>query len=215
MWARVAPTAVMATSCLFVARHADAHVIDTPDERATVDLAKHVRNHTRENLLRAVPYLRAMIRAPGERLATDYGGVFAVDTSASIIEEWGLCNAAIALRGATEGINPIYGKSCPSCVAEAVPDYFHTVVPLRRTKTAYRDIGGVVRDVFLGQLIGRTIDWKRDYAVGRVVDGEAGEALWFLERRRAGVRLVPRAQDGMSVEYPFEPGGTEVGTAQR
>lgn len=202
--ARVVPAGAMAWACVFVARHADAHEIETAEERAVVVRAAQELTHTRDNLLRAIPLMRAIVRQPGDRLATDYGGVFAVYTDASVIEYWGLCNEAIALRGGLEGINPIYGKSCPRCIAEASPDYFHVGAPLRRSPRAFRNIDEVLRNVFLSSSIGRYIDWKRDYAVGRATDVAEGDALWFLERRRAGAPLETRTRGGIVVDYPFE-----------
>ncbi|MBI5533614.1 MAG: hypothetical protein HY898_12920 [Deltaproteobacteria bacterium] len=80
-----------------------------------------------------------------------------------IIEYWGLCNASVAKRGSTSGINPIYGKACPECIAEAVPDYFHTMIPLRRARDAYKDQESVIRDVFVpGAQTGLELSWSRD-----------------------------------------------------
>lgn len=211
-WVRPVPAAVMAWCCLFVARHADAATIDTPQERSNLARADQELIHTRDNLLDSRALVAAIIRRPGERLVTDYGGIFAVYTDASIIEMWGLCNADIALHGGREGIHPIYGKSCPKCIADAGPDYFHTGTPLRRAPDAYKDIGGVVRDVFLGGTLDRLLDFKKNFAVGRVLDPKHNQSLWFLERRRPGVQLQPReARTGMLVDYPFEPGGVRPG----
>lgn len=77
-----------------------------------------------------------MQRRPGERVATDYGGVFGYFGDASIIEVWGLCNARIAREGDTSGINPIYGKTCVACYRDLDPEYFHTMVPLLRAPDA-------------------------------------------------------------------------------
>lgn len=207
-WARTVPAAVMGWCCFFTARHADAATIDTAQERATLDRADQEFSHTRKHLLESRSMVSAILRRPGERLVTDYGGVFAVYTDASIIEMWGLCNADIALHGGREGIHPIYGKSCPKCIADAGPDYFHTMTPLRRAPDAFKDINAVVREVFLGGSVDRLVDFKRNFAVGRVFDPKRNEALWFLERRRPGVPLEPRgAGGGLLVDYPFEPGG--------
>lgn len=214
LWARAVPAAVISWCCFFCARHADGTTVDTPQEKSNLDRAAHELKHTRDQLLDSRPMIAAILRRPGERLVTDYGGVFALYTNASVIESWGLCNVDIALNGGMDGIHPVYGKSCPSCIAAANPDYFHTTTPLRRSPDAFRDVGGVVREVFLGSLLDRILDFRRNYAVGRVLDSGRGEALWFLERRRPDLRLEAReTTTGLVVEYPFERGG-RLGTAQ-
>ncbi len=208
-WTRAVPALVAGWCCVFSARHADATTVDTPQERAVLGLAAAVTAHTHDNLLASRAMMRAIVRSPGDRLVTDYGGVFGLYTDASVIEMWGLCNADIALHGGRDGITPVYGKSCPKCVADAAPDYFHTMIPLQRSAGAFKNIDEVVKAVFLGTLLAKYIDFRKEFAVGRVRDTAAGRALWFLERRRPNIALVPRdAQPGLVVDYPFESGGT-------
>lgn len=189
----------------FVAVRIDGHSIDSTRERDKINDAAEVARHTHAELLAALPLLRWVLRAPGERLVTDYGGVFSFHTDASIIEMWGLCNSRIALQGNTKGINPVYGKTCPRCYRDFDPDYFHTKTPLVRDLDAFRNHRAVIKSVFQGPAIDRQIDLRYWYATGRVVEIATGKALYFLERRRPGfdlVRRVPRS--GIVVEYPFE-----------
>lgn len=188
----------------FVAVHAHAASVDSAEERDKLGLAVHSEKHTRENLLGAADLLRWVVRRPGDRLVTDYAGVFSVYTDAQIIDMWGLCNADIALHGGIEGINPIYGRSCAECYARLDPDYFHVVVPLVRDRHAFSSQRAVIDAIFQGWAIDRVIDLQRQFVVGRVVEERTGRALWFLERKRVGRPLVPRSPSpGIGVDYPF------------
>jgi hypothetical protein len=199
-------TATLALGCaLWTGTHANAGVVSTSFERDKLALAVHVKNHTLNNLLASVPLMRWVPRRAGDKLVTDYAGVFSVFTDAAIIDMWGLCQKDIALRGGARGINPIYGKECAECYADIEPDYFHVVVPIVRGPEAYHSIEEIVRDIFQGPAIDRVIDLKRNYVVGRVVDDEEQKALWFLEKRRLGLDLVSREPaPGISIDYPFE-----------
>lgn len=189
----------------FFGVHAHMASIDTPEERSKLGEAEHTKKHTRDNLLNAMDLARFIIRKPGEKLVSDYAGVFAVFTEAQVIDMWGLCNADIALQGSTEGINPIYGKECARCYAWLKPDYFHVNVPLVRSVDEIRSHARVIEQVFQGHAIDRVIDLRRKFASGRVVETRTGRALWFLERRRPGVPLEPRTPaPGIRVDYPFE-----------
>ena len=120
--ARVAGFALMLAALGFYGRHAHAAWVDTQQERAKLSEAAHVKRHTVANLIPAMDLARWVIRKPGERLVTDYAGVFAVFTEAHVIDMWGLCNQDIALKGGIQGINPIYGKECARCYPELDPD---------------------------------------------------------------------------------------------
>lgn len=188
----------------FVAVHMYAGSIDSAEEREKLGLAKHTEHHTRSNLIENADLMRYVIRRPGERLVTDYAGVFSVMTEAHIIDMWGLCNADIALHGGIDGINPIYGKECAECYARLDPEYFHVVVPIVRGESSFRSKREVIDAVFQGWAIDRVIGLQRGFVVGRVLERKTGRTLWFLEKKRAGLSYaerVPRA--GLVIDYPF------------
>jgi hypothetical protein len=188
-----------------VALRMHAGYVDGPEERGKLRDARNSITHTHKNLLRNADLMRHVLRRPGERLATDYAGVFAVETDAEIIDMWGLCNADIALNGGAEGINPEYGKECSKCYAQLQPDYFHVVVPIVRSVNSFSNVHQVIGEVFQGRAIDRVIDLTHKYAVGRVVEESTGRALWFLERKRASMpRQRRNVAPGIRVEYPFE-----------
>lgn len=199
-------TVSLALGCaLWTGTHANSGLVTTGFERSKLALAVHVKDHTRNNLLAAVPLMRWVPRSAGDKLVTDYAGVFSVFTDAAVIDMWGLCQKDIALRGGVRGINPIYGKECAECYADIEPDYFHVGVPIVRGLDAFHSIDEVVKSIFQGAAIDRVIDLKRNFAVGRVVDHEEGKALWFLERRKLGRRLISRKPTlGITIDYPFE-----------
>jgi hypothetical protein len=119
-----------------------------------------------------------------------------------------LCNRDIALYGNTEGINPIYGKTCIECYRKFDPDYFHVMTPIVRGPNDFQDQRSVITQVFQGWALNRVIDLYNRYATGRVLEPATGRALWFLEKRRPQNKLVPRTRsDGFVIDYPFEPGG--------
>jgi hypothetical protein len=178
---------------------------DTPIEASKLGHAEHVKRHTRENLLGSVDLARYLVRQPGERLVSDYAGVFAVFTDANIIDMWGLANAQIARFGGKEGINSIYGKECAACYPSLDPDYFHVTVPLVRKPRAFRSERSVVREIFQSSAIGRYLDLEHDFAAGYVLETATERAFWFLERRREGRTLEAReVAPGIRVVYPFE-----------
>jgi hypothetical protein len=187
-----------------VALRMHAGSVDSGGERAKLTDAQNTRAHTLNNLVRSADLMRHVLRRPGERLATDYAGVFALKTDAEVIDMWGLCNADIALHGGTEGINPEYGKECARCYARLQPDYFHVMVPIVRQPTTFSSIDQVIDSVFQGGAIDRFIDLRHQYAVGRVVELATGRTLWFLERKRAGLPRHERGvAPGIRVDYPF------------
>ncbi|MEO7032888.1 MAG: hypothetical protein ABI335_03645, partial [Polyangiaceae bacterium] len=192
----------------FCGEHMHSRWVDTPVERDKLGTAKGVEQHTVDNLLAVTDLMALVVRRPGERLVTDYAGVFSVFTNAQIIDMWGLCNVDIALHGGTEGINPIYGKECAACYKRSKPDYFHANVPMARSETAFHSVPEILGGIFEGAAIDRVIHLRRDFAGGRVVEEATGRALWFLERRRPGLPLVTRHPlPGFRVDYPFEAGG--------
>lgn len=199
-------TATLAVCCaLLMGLWASAAVVNTRVEGWKLTRAEELADHTRNNLLSVVPLMRWVPRSAGDKLVTDYAGVFSVFTHAAIIDMWGLCQKDIALRGGAVGINPIYGKECAECYVDIDPDYFHVGVPIVRGTDAFHSIEEVVQNIFQGAAIDSAINLKRNYVVGRVVDEEAQEALWFLEKRRSGRRVALRKPaPGISVDYPFE-----------
>ncbi len=201
---RVAAGLTLAASLAFTGVHVHAASTDSPEEAEKLGNAKHVAQHTRENLLKNADLMHAVLRRPGERLVTDYAGVFSVYTEAAIIDQWGLCNAEIALKGGTQGINPIYGKSCAECYATLDPDYFHVVVPIVRDRDAFTNQQQVIQNVFQGPDIDRVIQLRKNFVTGRVEQANTGRVLWFLEKRRPGLSYEPRsAGSGLRVDYPF------------
>jgi len=198
-------------SVAWVFVHVDSHRVNTPQEREKLRVAKEVQSHTRDDLYASRAFLRAIIRRPGDVLATDYGGFFGFYSEASVIEMWGLCNRDIALLGDIKGINPIYGKTCIECYKKFDPDYFHVMTPLVRADSAFKNHRAVINEVFQGPEIDAVIHLKKRYASGRVRDVARGLALFFIEKRKDGNALVPRkASDGLVVDYPFEPYGVSV-----
>jgi arabinofuranosyltransferase len=189
----------------FSTTHMHDFSIDTREEQEKVTFAKRITEHTHRNLLGSLDLLRFVLRKPGDRLVTDYAGVFALFTDATVIDMWGLCNADIALHGSIENIHAIYGKQCPECIRRADPDYFHVIMPLVRSPRAFADEEAVIGAVFLGIELDRVLRFRDDYAVGRVIERRTSRAFWFLERRRAGRSLARRSPaKGIFVDYPFE-----------
>ena len=158
------------------------------------------------NLKRAARYLRAAVPS-GRRLVSDYAGVMGYYTDAAVIDMWGLATPLIARRGGVERIQPIYGRTCPECYPELDPEFFHVWVPLVRPEPAFRNADEVIANVWQTDTIGRSIDFRTRFAVGRVIDRERGDALYFLEKRGPQFSSTRRAVAGLQIEYPFEPGG--------
>ncbi len=185
----------------FMAQHQNQWVLDTPVEKGKVGHNDHLLRHA-HGLLDALPFIQAMVRSPGDRLVTDYGGVYAYGTDASVIEMWGLANREIALRGNTDGINAIYGKTCVPCYAEFNPDYFHSVTPLLRGDQDFRSVSQLIGQIFQGRAIDRVIGLRKNYVLGRVRRVATGQTLWFLERKREGVVFEERTVGDLVVDYP-------------
>lgn len=204
---RSAALTLLLGAVAFAGVHMHVETVDSPQEADKLGNAKHVGNHTRNNLLAIKDWMALVVRRPGDRLVTDYAGVFSVFTDAEVIDMWGLCNADIALHGGTSGINPIYGKSCAECYARINPDYFHVNIPMLRSPNAFSGLSGVLSNVFEGDAIDRVISIRENFAVGRVIREATDETLWFLERRRPELPLETRhPSPGFRVDYPFEKG---------
>ena len=192
---------VIAAASMFMAQHLNQLTLDTPLEKGKIGHTNHLLQHT-QGLVDALPFVAAMVREPGDTLVTDYGGVYAYGTDASVIEMWGLANREIALRGNTDGINAIYGKTCVPCYAEFQPDYFHSVTPLLRGEHDFRSVGQLIGQIFQGRAIDRVIGLRKNFVLGRVRRPTTGQTLWFLERKRDGVDFEPRRVGDLVVDYP-------------
>lgn len=191
-----------AGAALLVATHLSQWRLETPIEAGKVRTANGQSAHT-HRLIEALPFINAIIRTPGEKLVTDYGGIYAYGTDASVIEMWGLANREIALRGNTDGINAIYGKTCVPCYKQFDPDYFHWVTPLLRAPNTIRSKRQLIGQVFQGRAFNRVLDFQERYVVGRVVRQETKQALFFLEKKRAGISLKTRQSGDLTIDYPF------------
>jgi hypothetical protein len=193
-----------------VALRTEPHLLGTDLQRKKRAIAEEQYAHVQR--LKAAAALLELVVPPGGRLVTDYGGVLAYYTDAAPIEMWGLCNATIATRGGLEGVNPIYGRTCPACYPELDPDFFHVMVPLVRPLDAFQSHEDVVRGVWQTDTIGRYLDFRTEFVAGRVMIPAQNQALYFLERRRASSSFRPRSVGpGVVIDYPFEPGGRAPG----
>jgi hypothetical protein len=188
--------------CVYVGAHLTQATVITPAEKAKIGTAQWITSHT-QGLLGAAPFVRAMLRSPGEKLVTDYGGVFAYGSRAEVIEMWGLANREIALKGNHDGIRAMYGKTCVPCYADFEPDYFHATVPLVKQSTSIHSMAQMVSSIFQGRAIDQVLNFQENYIVGRVVEEGTGGAFWFLERKRPGLSFEARKVGGFLVEYPF------------
>ncbi len=202
---RLRPLALVGAAALVatVAARLDHRFLNNPEEDGKLGGVGQ-QTHNVRVYFQAIPFLRHAV-PPGGRLVTDYGGVMAYATDAAIIEMWGLANADIALHGTTDGVQPVYGKTCPPCYPALDPQYFHVVDPLVRGERAFVSRADVLANVWQSDTIGRYIDFDRTFAVGRVLRPATHEALYFLEKRRPGFSSARRdTGDGYVVDYPFE-----------
>jgi hypothetical protein len=186
------------------AEAANALTVESPREEWKIKEAKAIEGHTR-GLLATSPFITAIVRSEADTLVTDYGGIFPFFTKVNVIEMWGLCNKEIALRGTTRGVAAVFGKTCVECYADWQPDYFHVITPLLRRPNSLTNIDQVIDNVFQGRALNRVLDFRRNYAVGRVVRRGSRDALFFLERRRPDRPLEKRTVGDLVVDYPFEP----------
>jgi hypothetical protein len=203
----LAPIAPLAAGGL-MAVHMDHRFLNNGMEKSKVaGVADQTANVL--SYLRAADFLAQVVPA-GARLVTDYGGVFACYTDGALIEMWGLANATIATRGDTEGVLPIYGKTCAACYPELRPEYFHVMQPMVRkespTEHAFRSTDDVIANVWQTNTIGRYIDFKATFAAGRVYRPATNEALYFLRKRDASFAPTSKTTaTGFVIDYPFEP----------
>jgi hypothetical protein len=182
----------------------DHRVVNSREEDDKLALQKDQVDHVR-GLVKAARLLDKALY-PGARLVTDYAGAFGYFTHASVIDMWGLVTPEIAVNGGTDGINPIYGRTCPSCYPGLGPQFFHVMQPIVRRPDAFASARQVIDNVWQTSSIGRFIDFDARFAVGRVTRLEAQECVWFLQARDARFSAEPRTvEPGILVEYPFEP----------
>ncbi len=200
------PLAAMA----FVVHRTERHISTEPLQQMKLALAAEQGSHVRN--LKAAARILTWALPPGARLVTDYGGIFAYYTDAAPIEMWGLCNAAIARRGGTERVNPIYGRTCPECYPALGPQFFHVMVPIVRNLAAFRSHFEVVASVWQTDTIGRYMDFSRGFVTGRAMVPAHNQAVYFLEHRSPGASYRPRqVNDAVTIDYPFEPMGRSPG----
>lgn len=196
----------LALAIALAARMDHRFLNDATERRKLVGVADEQNNVRR--YLHAAEFLREVI-PPGGRLVTDYGGVFSCYTDGALIEMWGLANAAIATRGTSDGVNPIYGRTCPACYAELDPEYFHVSIPLVRPEPAFQSASEVIASVWQHGTIGKYVDLAKNFAVGRVVRPATKEALYFLQKRSTVASFAERkTPNGFVVSFPFEPSAT-------
>lgn len=204
------PAVLPIASLLFIVARTEGHLVGSDLLRGKRAMAVEQFGHVIR--LTASAKLLNLALPAGARLVTDYGGVLAYYTDAAPIEMWGLCNAMIATRGGLEGVQPIYGKTCPECYPALDPQFFHVMVPLTRELEAFKSHDEVVRNVWQTDTIGRYLDFHGDFVSGRVMIPAQNQALYFLERRRPNVIYQPRhVSSTVVVDYPFEPGGRAPG----
>jgi len=175
--------------------------VDTGEERNRMGNTAEQTQHV-EDLRRAVRLL-ALVPRPGERLVTDYAGVVGYYTDAYVIDMWGLCNATIATRGNTDGVRPMYGRTCHACYPELRPQYFHTEVPLLRSPDAFSKHVDVVNAVWQTSGIGRYMDIVGGFRSGRVIDHRDNSALFFLEQRLSPEPPPRQLPAWATIDYPF------------
>lgn len=174
---------------------------DGPENTKLAFLREQIDHVTR--LKRAAAFLRTVI-TPGRRLVTDYPGIMSYYTDAAIIDMWGLATPIIARRGGVEGVQPIYGRTCPECYPELDPEFFHVWSPLVRPEPAFHTAEEVIANVWQSDTIGRHIDFRGRFAAGRVLDREHGDALYFLEKRGPQFSSTQRTAGVFQIDYPFE-----------
>jgi hypothetical protein len=203
----LAPVAPLAAFCLMAAHMDHRYLNDGAEAGKLAGCADQTANV--QSYLRAAEFLRQVVPAGG-RLVTDYGGVFACFTEGAVIEMWGLANATIATRGNTEGVLPIYGKTCAACYPELQPEYFHVMQPMVRKDSpaapAFISADDVIANVWQTNTIGRYIDFRATFAAGRITRPATNEALYFLRKRDSSFSPArTTTPSGFVVDYPFEP----------
>ncbi len=201
-WEPVAAAALLAVATLWAARRADCHSSETKAEQDKLKYLLGMAATLDKNLLPAARLLNRVV-PPGKRLVSDYAGVMAYFTDAEVIDMWGLANREIALRGTTDGVNPIWGRTCPPCYAGLKPDFFH--VPTIQKGDAYASEGAVIRAVWQSKAIGKYVDFHA-FVAGRVRERSSGRTMYFLQRKTDDAEFVAfEAGRNVVVEYPFLP----------
>jgi hypothetical protein len=77
--------------------------------------------------------------------------------------------------------------------------------PLMRSESAFSSADDVIANVWQTDTIGRHIDFKSTFAVGRAYSPKAKNALFFLQKRCQGFSPSRReSKSGLVVDYPFE-----------
>lgn len=194
---------------LWVAKRVDSHSAETDAERDKLANFGGARGGFHGNI-EPMARMLGLVARPGERLVSDYAGAMAYYTDADVIDMWGLANREIALFGTTEGVNPIWGRTCPACIGHQRPELFH-VMDVAGSPYAFRDRAGVQRAIFQSGALSKYVDFSR-YAAGRVWDRKTNRAVFFLELR--GDAATPAAREvapGIFVDYPFERRATPAG----
>jgi arabinofuranosyltransferase len=207
-WHRDAREACVAVALLVAIRlgyHLDDHYAPDKVKRDKLSFSGMLGPTVRDQYL-PMSRLLGYVVPSGKRLVSDYAGVMAYFTDAAVIDMWGLCNEEIAHHGTTDGVVPIWGRTCPPCYARLAPDFFH--VQFMQPLDKYPDHKSVVNAVWQSDTIGKYVDFGQ-FAAGRAVDLDTHNAIYFLERRRAGANYAPRrpASDVL-IEYPFEQSGS-------
>ena len=174
-----------------------------PDDKKREHIAMAVENDAHVNRLRRAAELLNLVVPSGKRLVTDFAGEIAYYTDAYVIDMWGLCNATISTRGNTDGIHPMYGRTCHACYPELHPDYFHTEFPWLRAPDAFLSHGSVVSAVWQMDRIIRHLDVLGGFRSGRIIDRRDGSALFFLEHRDGPDPPLRNLPAWASIDYPF------------
>jgi len=173
------------------------------DEKKRDRTSMAVFNAAHVDRLRRAAELLNLVVPSGKRLVTDFAGAIAYYTDAYVIDMWGLCNATISTRGNAEGVQPMYGRTCPACYPELGPDYFHTEFPWLRPPNAFLSHASVVNAVWQMDSILRHMDVLGGFRSGRIIDRRDGNALFFLERRDAPEPPQRNLPAWASIDYPF------------
>jgi hypothetical protein len=79
------------------------------------------------------------------------------------------------------------------------------MAPIVRRDHAFSSADEVIANVWQTDTIGRYIDFRATFAVGRALFPQTGEALYFLQKRDQQFPATRRTTDrGLVIDYPFE-----------